>query len=520
MERTEQRKSQPSARRRFRFVVTACVAVAACVVAAACTATGPGPPAFVGAPHTPVPVGDPAPPRHPYMAATVANNMHGDSYASDTHAAAGPLGRATEVQPAVYGALCAAQAFDSHGRLATVCGSLAGFSLKLVDPSTMAVLDSVTLPQRPSTAQAFFTGDLSKIFLDTSGGAYFYLDHRDRVVLVDADQRLRVIAIDDSGPSPRLVDEASYPLVSYLAERDCFSFPDNFAPVGRCDAITSVMPDWDGNYWWVSRYGTVGTVDPATGQVRTLQLPGEEIQNSFATAPDGVYIVSDTAMYGFRRAADGRPEVVWREPYQRSTGPRTGQVNLGSGTTPTLLGDDLVAITDGADPINVLFVDRRPSVVGDRTLCAEPVFEAGASATDNSLIGWGTSVIAENNSGYENLTSLVGGRSVVGGVTRVDYDPSDRTCHTVWESPVRSPSVVPKLSRAAGLAYFYAKEPQASGLDTWYWTAVDIRTGVIAYQVLAGTGPNFDNNWGAISIGPDGSGYVATYDGLVRVRDP
>lgn len=42
------------------------------------------------------------------------------------------------------------------------------------------------------------------------------------------------------------------------------------------------MPDWSGRYWFVSRLGVIGVVDPATGAVRTMELTDEEIENSMA----------------------------------------------------------------------------------------------------------------------------------------------------------------------------------------------------------------------------------------------
>ena len=80
---------------------------------------------------------------------------------------------------------------------------------------------------------------------------------------------------------------------------------------------------------------------------------------------------------------------------------KPGQTQAGSGTTPTLLaGGKLVAITDNADPINVLAFQRAVRPHGKRLVCKEPVFEEGASATDQSLIGAGRTLIAENNHGY------------------------------------------------------------------------------------------------------------------------
>ena len=380
---------------------------------------------------------------------TAANSMHGDSFATDSHGPTGPLGAGTTATAHDFGGLCAAQAFDSAGRLFTVCGPLQGFTLLAIDPTTMTTLASLPLPTRPSTLQAILAGDLQLIFSDTSGGAYFYLDEQERVVLVDAHQDLRVIALQDPTGAPRLIDVARYPLAGSLVERDCFSFPDNLHPAGRCDAVTSVMPDWSGRYWFVSRDGVVGTVEPLSGTVRTIRLAGEEIGYS----------------------------------------------------------------------VDVVVMHRTVAHQGRRTICTVPVFGRGASAAENSLMTHGDAVIVQNTYGYQNPLSPAPGASVPGGVTRIDIDRADGTCHVAWTSPERVPSSAMKLSRGAGLLYGYSKVPDDFGRDLWYWTAIDVRTGATVYSVLAGTGPLANNNWGVISIGPDGAGYLGTINGLLRVRD-
>ncbi len=460
----------------------------------------------------------PTVPTHPFMADSASNNMHGDSFASDTHRPSGPEGDSTTVRLAEFGALSAGHAFDREGRIVTVCGRRENFELALVDPDSLEMLDSVLFPPRPSAAEALYTGDLQLIFEDTSGGAYFFLDNQERVVLVDSDQVLRVVAIDDTADGPHFVEQESYDLVSYVTERDCFSDPDNLEPIGNCDAVTSVLPDWEGTYWWVSRFGVVGTVDPETGDVRTIVLDGEEIENSFAVGPDGVFIVSDHAMYSFRAADDGTPEVVWRETYNRSDDSRPGQISHGSGSTPTLLGSDLVAIGSGADPIEVVVMHRASEVEGERTLCTVPVFERGASASENSPIGVDSSVIIQNTFGYQNMTTLEGGLSVPGGLVRVDIDRDAGSCSIAWESGVPAPSATAKLSVGSGLVYTYTK-PATDGADEWWWTALDVETGEVAYEVLAGEGRTFDNTWGTISVGPDGSAYIGVLGGMLQIHD-
>jgi hypothetical protein len=56
-------------------------------------------------------------------------------------------------------------------------------------------------------------------------------------------------------------------------------------------------------------------------------------------------------------------------------------------------------------------------------------------------------------------------------------------------------------------------------VDAWYLTAIDIRTGATVYSVLAGTGEQWNNHYAAIYLGQDGSAYVPTLTGMVRISD-
>ncbi|WP_434599504.1 hypothetical protein [Streptomyces sp. A5-4] len=478
---------------------------------------------YEGAPATAQPVPGQAPPQHPFLAPNGRSGMHADAAGSGTHPYAGPLGRDPQVTSekiAALGGECATATFDAAGRLITVCGTFQGFLLKLLDPRTLATLAEYKLPQRSSTVEAITRLDFAKIFKDTSGGAYFYLDDQDRVVLADSRQHILRIAHERAADgSWRFVVEDDWDLTAHIAH-DCVSWANLF-PRGTCDPVTSVMPDWQGRIWWVTRLGRVGTVDADTGAIRAIRLEGEEIQNSFSVADDGVSIVSDHALYSFRAEPDGTPRAQWRQTYDRGTGTKPGSVNQGSGTTPDLFGDGYVAITDNADDrMNVLVYRRGADVpAGERLVCKVPVFASGRSTTDNSLISWGNSLVVENNYGYEDPTSLLLGRSVTGGATRIDVRADGSDCDTVWESDVRSPSTVPKLSTANGLLYFYAKEPNRLGIDAWYLTAVDFRTGQTRWKLLTGTGPAYDNNWAPITIGPDGTAYAGVFNGIVAVRD-
>src|SRR6202011_6225077 len=99
---------------------------------------------------------------------------------------------------------------------------------------------------------------------------------------------------------------------------------------------------------------------------------------------------------------------------------KPGQTEDGSGTTPNLMGSEYVAITDNADPMDVVVYRRAKRVSGSRVVCTVPVFRPGASSTDTSLIGTGRSIIVENNYGYTGPTATTNGASTAPGIERID----------------------------------------------------------------------------------------------------
>ena len=444
-------------------------------------------PVFSGHPAAQHPVAVPDPPRHPFMAPNGRSNLHVDGYQSDVHQGPGPLGKGMERRSTFLEGVCASVTFDSRGRIETVCVGVEGPKLLLLDPRTLETLAAMPLPPRQPGGGNLFT--------DFAGGGYFYLDNRDRAVIPTTLRHVYVVRQTGSG---------------FAIERDY----DLSTVVLPGDKIISALPDWSGRLWFASTNGVVGTVDPKTGAVRSRPL-GEKIANSFAVEDTGaVYIVSDAALYRLTAGAGGVPTTVWRKPYANSGVQKPGQSSAGSGTTPTLMGAGLVAITDNADPMNVLVYRRGSGAL----ICRQPVFAKGASATDQSLIGTGRSLVVENNYGYSGPPATQGGKTTSPGLERVDLDAGGG-CHTAWRSAERAPSVVPKLSARNGLVYTYTKDPQPSNADAWYLTALDFASGRTVYKRLGGEGLGFNNNYAPVTLGPDGTAYVGTLGGLVALRD-
>jgi hypothetical protein len=486
-------------RRRVRAVVGA-TAAPALVVASAALAAPPIPndptpgdlSPYQGAPAKPRRIAATEPPRHPFMAPNGRSNLHDDGYQSDSYWIAGPIGRDTEVLSNAQFADCASVTFDSRGRIVTVCVGVDGPRLVLMDPQTLDTIATQPLPPRiPSGAS---------IFNDFAGGGYFYLDNRERAVVPTTTRHVLVVAVRGDG---------------FAVERDF----DLTAAVPVGDKIISALPDWSGRYWFASTKGVMGTIDPASGAVKSHAL-GEDIANSFAVDDSGgVYVVTQTAMYRLDAAADGGPSVTWREVYDNSGIAKPGQVHAGSGTTPTVMERGRVAIADNADPMNVVVYKRGRRVGGSRLLCKQPVFAKGASATDQSLIAARNSLVVENNYGHGSPTSVMDGRTTTPGIERVDLAKRGRGCRKVWHSDEIAPSVVPKLSVETGLVYTYTKPPRDDDTDAWYLTALDFCSGRTVYRRLAGTGLGYNNNFAPVTLGPDGSAYVGALGGLIRLYD-
>jgi hypothetical protein len=168
-------------------------------------------PLFIGESASPNPLAPQFIPRHPHLAAQGRNGMHADSYCTDAYPWSGPLGVNPQVRSASMsrlGGLVATVAVDREGRLVCVSGSLLEFKLLLLDPTTLQVLASHTLPQRASTAEFFRTGDWRVIVTDTSGGAYFHLDNQDRAIIANAEKVIQIFrAVKKKDKFDWLVDE-------------------------------------------------------------------------------------------------------------------------------------------------------------------------------------------------------------------------------------------------------------------------------------------------------------------------
>ncbi|MBV9830030.1 MAG: hypothetical protein JOZ82_00415, partial [Marmoricola sp.] len=139
---------------------------------------------FSGTPATAHPVAHEPVPENPYMSANGTNSMHDDAYGSNGYEVSGPLGRHLQVRSASYGVSeCATIAFDSRHRIVGLCGGVQGFTMRLIDPTTLQQIASLDMPGRDLTSGK---NPLS----DICGGTYFYLDRADHAYVLTTDNQI------------------------------------------------------------------------------------------------------------------------------------------------------------------------------------------------------------------------------------------------------------------------------------------------------------------------------------------
>jgi hypothetical protein len=292
-------------------------------------------PQYLGEPAVPMPVDASSIPQNPSMSLNPWSAIHNDTYMSDTYPSSGALGSRPVVSSTWLGtpqdpsALVAVMTFDRAGRIVAgpvITDSAHGTAhvrLTLIQPKTLKTLATLDLPDEPFLPGINFR----------PSGSYFYQDSQDRTVIGTADKSVWVVSHHGG---------------SFFTVEDKFDLSSRLSDEDKLEAL---QPDFSGRVWFTSKLGVVGTLDLSTGDALGIHhLPdGERIVNGHSSdETGGVFIASTQAMYRFDADATGAPEVTWREPYDAGNRQKPGQVDIGTGTTPTLMGTDYVTITDNA----------------------------------------------------------------------------------------------------------------------------------------------------------------------------
>jgi hypothetical protein len=295
-------------------------------------------------------------------------------------------------------------------------------------------------------------------------------------VVASSGQRVLVVDADD------LAISASFDLADLLAKGDCL-----------------VGLGVDGaRAWFVTADGVAGLV--ADGRVRTVDL-GDSVARDLAVGNAGAYVAGDEALHRVGIRA-GRPVVAWSSPYEEG-GER--------GAAPVVLRSGLVAVADNRDPRLQVVMHRADT---GEVACRAEVFDDDSGAADGGLVAAGDDVVVTNAHGYDGPLSTVMGRTTSRGVAKVAAD-----CTVRWTLEIDAPSGAPAVSTDDGLVYAWSKRHSWLGVDAWYLSAVELRSGRLVWARRVGLDALHDNHHGAVVLGPDRAAYAPVLGGLVRVAD-
>ena len=212
-------------------VLSLVVAIAtAGVLAASASAT---PIADAGTPSIPTHQGGPVeanpikhatkPEQNPNMAANPNSNIHNDTWMTDAYNRKGPLGESPVTDSYSYpSSLCGSLAFDSQGRIISVCPSIRSRRRRGSSTRTrLAPIDTLDLPTAPNPPG-------QNEYQNFAGGGYFFLDQKDRIWVPTRTDHIFVIATAGGKARGR----------ARLR-------PDR-RPRHGTERITSALPDFDG----------------------------------------------------------------------------------------------------------------------------------------------------------------------------------------------------------------------------------------------------------------------------------
>jgi hypothetical protein len=336
-------------------------------------------------------------------------------------------------------------------------------------------------------------------------------------------------------------------------------------------SLYAVMPDKDGNLWWTTNDGVVGALKPdntvtwidyndlnGDGIRRNPRSPRYERvaashsvdQGDSARGASGAYMVSTHRMRRMGLGATGNVQIVWSARYPRGIRAKPGQVNRGSGTSPTVFnmaGRRFVVISDNAERMGVVVFRTERRLRRGETRQFARVVPFGRSrkvANENSHIAYpdgprGMWIYVENNYGYTGPAATLGRRVTEPGFARIALRADGTVRVASLNKTIRIPSVVSQASLPSKTIYTYNKTARG-----WFLTALDARNvnRVVFRTLVARTGllqlidPNetllraygpdlntrnlgvlFNNSYSALNVAPDTSVWIGTLFGFVRV---
>lgn len=450
--------------------------------------------AVVANPLTPLDIPD-----HPFLDNEGDSRVHNDHYNSASYPRSGPVDPVIDVTTNKLGSVtgvCAMMTMLKNGYVVGSClvsdgGAGVNVMLIMFDNENLDIVAERNLGLRPFVA-------------NSAGGAYFSLDADENILIGPATNRLEQYHIEIIDGAPQFVQDYSKEIPGLAP-----------AEVDTDPMVQDTVLDYEGRLWFMVTDGRVGYWDVDTDVIEMTDLE-RELENSMVVDDRGVYLVTVGASVRLSVAPDGSVQVDWEADYDAGEG--TGLLP-GSGSSPTLLGtrDDLFSLADNAaDQINLLVLDRDDG----STKCQVPVFEEGASGTENTVIGYDDDIVIVNNAGFGGPFEPA--NTIKPGIERYrvlrDGDDEVTGCEQVWSNPTSFGNSA-QLGAESGVIWGYGADPAVTDEDLFYLTATSWETGDEIFRAYVGDGKDFDPIAGQVHIHPDGSLFLGALRGVVLMRD-
>ena len=465
-------------------------------------------------------------PQNPGLAENNYSNAHQDSYCSESVGLTGPtsnkLKRIVKYNPYGFTPLMAC---NEQNQMIGVSTNKKGLYLIVFDSECEIISATTIISLVPSESSSSGSGSQ----VQSAGRGYFFLNNKNQTVVNAASNTLA--CYDTSNLSKK---DSVYSLEPLWTSKDLVEI---VAP-NQQNALYSAMPLWrsDGktNFYWFTlsgvydaennklisnAYVAVVEIVPVDGETTAqtmvhgfLELENQWINNTLAVDQKGVYLVTngvgatpDKAFGSLlcfnytESSGSGNVYLTWSSPYINSGYLKPGQLNIGSGTTPTLFQDEsdkgYVTITDNAYPrMHVDIYNRDTGGI----VCEVPLFPKMRCCNEASIIGVNGRVVVPNNFGH---TYVPGQSQFVAnepGFNLVKLTNGSPPCDVVWANKHERPLGMSMLARNSGIIFAFIGD----------WNVADSATNGALYSVCA-----FDS-WDGRKIWsvPVGQGYKYCHD--------
>lgn len=502
-----------------------------------------------------------------------------------------------------FSGMCPAFDFVNDSTMVTLSFGRENTTLLLLNVTdTIYALDQIEIPGRGTKVMELIgKKGREKVFHNTAGGAYSYLSDKDHYYIPGANNNILKIKIKDRKFEDEIIEsvniknqvDAGNLVDEHLHEKDKMNLLTALMPdingniwftsrhgivgmlhrdelteegcmkvyasyIGFYGAIDKINKHFNKHFKSFEEIKLYQDIEKYTVEIkdkfRELFMKSEdtreEIQNSFSVGKDGVYIASNYALYKLHFNEEKKIielDPKWAEIYKNGNlvyaNDRTvkpGQLNAGTGTTPTLMDDRFVAICDNDSlQVNLCIYSQETG----KLISKHKLFSNEGGAVENSVVAYNNSFIVANTYGYEDPFK---DNSTPGGIMRFDFNETKGVFESVPNWPLSGvydcKTATPKLSTPNGMMYVYNRtENDFNGHNDWQLTGIDYLTGLRVFYIKpyfekgnfkdnisfllkwGSLGSKhydrkvFNNIWGTFTFGPNNSFYIGAYRGFIRI---